>query len=442
MASHARINRRSFATVLVLWTVAVASMVLVTLQASAWRQAAAGREAVARIRAKWAARAGVEAAIAVLAADTLNPDTSNAYSTASDLAHVSAGDLMLASYAVWHSDQGGDLDGPADAHAKLNINLLTRDDLLTFLDMTEDVADSILDWIDADDDTRELGAEASYYLKSKGFRYQPRNAPMRSIQELELVAGVDARLVRGEDWNLNGILDPNEDDGDLSWPPDNADGKLDAGWSAYFTAASVDGGLSPTGLARLDLREAPENDIQQRLGLDRDQTKAVIAYAAVPAAKLEDFLLTSLANLARASGAGSPATQAAPLSRDQLADMFAQATLRDSTAGPPAGGKLNLNTAPAETLEHLAGIDPAIADSIILERESRPQGFTSITDLLDIPSISRQRLAALARLLDVRSNVYIVTCRGRDAGTGMEVEMVATLDRSALPITLKDLIVR
>ena len=35
-------------------------------------------------------------------------------------------------------------------------------------------------------------------------------------------------FVRGEDWNLNGRLDPNEDDGDISYPPDNSDGKLDA----------------------------------------------------------------------------------------------------------------------------------------------------------------------------------------------------------------------
>src|SRR5690606_2788818 len=143
---------------------------------------------------------------------------------------VARGELLQASYSVAHTRYPNEYDGAEDAHSKININAMTRNDLLTFIDMTEDVADSILDWIDEDTDVRELGAEEGYYLRNKAFRYTPRNAPFRSLQEVELVAGVDPLLLRGEDWNLNSRLDPNEDDGDASWPPDNADGKLDAGW--------------------------------------------------------------------------------------------------------------------------------------------------------------------------------------------------------------------
>src|SRR6185369_12898386 len=92
--------RRSFATVLVLWAVAVASIMLVAIQSTAWRQAAAGREAIARVRAKWAARAGIESCIAVLAADTLTPDPGNAFRTMDDLAQVSRGDLKQATYSI------------------------------------------------------------------------------------------------------------------------------------------------------------------------------------------------------------------------------------------------------------------------------------------------------------------------------------------------------
>ena len=61
---------------------------------------------------------------------------------------------------------------------------MTRNDLLTFLDLTEDVADSILDWVDSDEDVRELGAESGFYMRNKAFRYVPRNAPLRSLQEV------------------------------------------------------------------------------------------------------------------------------------------------------------------------------------------------------------------------------------------------------------------
>jgi hypothetical protein len=38
--------------------------------------------------------------------------------------------------------------------------------------------------------------------------------------------------------------------------------------------------------------------------------------------------------------------------------------------------------------------------------------------------------------------VYIVTSRGRDELTGLEVEIVATLDRSTLPVVLREVMVR
>ena len=37
------------------------------------------------------------------------------------------------------------------------------------------------------------------------------------------------------DYNRNGLLDPNEDDGDLSWPPDDGDGELRPGILEHVT---------------------------------------------------------------------------------------------------------------------------------------------------------------------------------------------------------------
>ena len=38
--------------------------------------------------------------------------------------------------------------------------------------------------------------------------------------------------------------------------------------------------------------------------------------------------------------------------------------------------------------------------------------------------------------------MYVVTSRGRDARTGLEVEIVATLDRSSLPVVISAMVVR
>lgn len=444
--------RRAFATVLVLVVVGITTILLVALQTSAWRGAAAGREAVAYVRAKWAARAGVEAVIARLAADTLDPNQSSGAAVNADLAVISSGQLLQSSYAIRHWDDGREADGPADAHAKLNINTMTKDALMFLPNMTEDVADSILDWVDADDEQRDLGAESSVYL-AKPIPYAPRNGPMRTIQELELVSGVRPDLVRGEDWNLDGDLDADEDGAE---PPigsgllPSRDGKLDAGWSAFLTAASADGGYAVSGQPRLDLAAATSEDLVRRLAIASDQADVIRNHISANAtATLADFLRTDLAQInttdqaqtgtAQPFGRQPPPAQA--LTPEQLASLFNECTVDDPAAGPKPG-KLNVNTCPAETLQYVPGIDSSLADSIVVERNSRTTGFASVGDLLAVPAMTRERLAELIPYLDTRSNVFVVACHGRDAGTGMEVVITATVDRSTLPVTIKDLLIR
>src|SRR5258706_7110040 len=65
--------------------------------------------------------------------------------------------------------------------------------------------------------------------------YRCKNANFETVDELRLVIGADWDLVFGEDANLNGILDPNENDADVSVPADNRDGKLDPGLFEYLT---------------------------------------------------------------------------------------------------------------------------------------------------------------------------------------------------------------
>ena len=54
----------------------------------------------------------------------------------------------------------------------------------------------------------------------RGLREKELNA-----EELALVNGATYEVLYGEDANMNGVLDPNEDDGEESAPTDNSDGK-------------------------------------------------------------------------------------------------------------------------------------------------------------------------------------------------------------------------
>lgn len=435
--------RRATVLLVVLWAIAIAIIVVATLQASSLSQASAGRESLARVRAYWAARAGVEAAIARLEEDSLAPDPDDAFRIYDDLASAADAKLLDASFHVSHSGPRGEVLGPEDAHAKLNINRLNFQQLMNLEPfMTEDVAAGILDWIDPDEDPQPIvGAEISAY-QTLTFKYQPRNAPMRSIQELELILNADATDVRGEDWNLNAFLDPNEDDGDASYPPDNRDGKLDAEWSAILTASSLEGGLTISGEEPLDLSTAAERDVTTRTGASNDQAKAILDYvAANSAARMSDFIRQNLSQLAQQSGGGGGNNQQRieNLSDDQLEKLLAECVLPSATQLIPNPGKLNINTCEPEVLQMLPDIDPAVADAIVSERSGKAKGFTSVLELRDISGVGRRTLANLFDLLTTRSNVFIVRSRGRDAKSAIEIEVVATIDRSTIPATIREL---
>lgn len=426
-------RRNAFATVLVLWVVVMAAFLLAGVQSAAFRGAVGGREELARVRAHWAARAGLEATFARLARDTESPDMSDPQATTLDLEEVAEGFLYRADYIIYHEREGIIVPGPVDAHSRLNVNTLDTDSLLALPLMSEDLADAILDWRDADDDTRPLGAEIGYYFSSRG-SYEPRNDDIRHIAEIELIAGADELLVRGEDYDLDSQLDPNEDDGRASWPPDQPDGQLDPEWSELLTAASVDGGYAHSGEERLDLTSASASDVARIVGVSNSHAETIIGIAQTPGVVLEDFISGNLSQLAQVAGLDEDANTS-PLTDAQLASLLAEAWIGDAFELAP--GRVNLNTAPQEVLDALFPSNPSLVDAIVARRDASAGGFTSVIDLLG--TIDRATLSQIARRVTVRSNVYVVSVRGRDESSGIEANLVATIDRSRLPVEILEL---
>lgn len=120
--------------------------------------------------------------------------------------------------------------------------------------MTEDIVNAIVDWIDSDNERRPGGAESADY-EALAVPYSARNAPMESIDELLKIQGVTPELFYGEDANRNGVLDPNENDGDASPPWDNGDDTLNIGWREYFTVSSRELNTQPDGTNRINLNQ-------------------------------------------------------------------------------------------------------------------------------------------------------------------------------------------
>jgi len=163
------------------------------------------------------------------------PDINNYRSEA-----VPVGDATF--WIIGRSDRNGAADqasfGLVDEASKLNLNApwLTVDLLLNLPKMTAELAGAILDWRDTDSDVNAAGGAEDETYQRLVPPYRCKNAAFETTEELRLVNGSHLDLIYGEDANLNGVLDPNENDSDSSAPTDNRDGQLDSGFLEYFTA--------------------------------------------------------------------------------------------------------------------------------------------------------------------------------------------------------------
>ncbi len=166
--------------------------------------------------------------------------------------------------------------GLIDESSKININAILALELdeidahmllMAIPGMTDEAADGILDWVDSDDDERTYGAESLTY-ESLDPPYAAKNGTCESMDELLLVSGVSPDLLYGEDINRNGLLDPNENDGDLSAPADDEDGALDLGWNAYLTIHSLESNLKQDSAERTDLNQPLLTELYDELEVD------------------------------------------------------------------------------------------------------------------------------------------------------------------------------
>ncbi len=255
--------------------------------------------------------------------------------------------------------------GLVDEAAKLNLNTATLEMLKLLPGMTDDFAAAIIDWRDADDDVTFGGAESSTYAQ-KNPSYKAKNAPFESIEELALVSGATREILYGEDANLNGALDPNEDDGEKNAPADNSDGKLDAGLLAYVTVFSREPNKQADGTARINIGQPGPNDpldtlLTDKFGVGRAQDiKADLG--AAPLRSVLEFYVRSR------------------MKADEFAKIVDALTVK---TGDYLTGLINVNTAGAAVLACVPGIGTDKAAKLLSARQSRTTADTNIAWVAD-----------------------------------------------------------
>ena len=274
--------------------------------------------------------------------------------------------------------------GLRDENGKLNINIATQQQLEILPGMTAEAAAAIIDWRDDDDDPLDGGAESDYYL-SLVPPYQAKNGSIESLEELLRVRWIDEAVLYGEDRNRNGLLDPGEDDGDGSFPPDDADGFLDRGLVDYLTVFSRELNRTVDERERLNWEQASADDVRDRLGAASPAVRESLANrAGLPVQSLGQLLV--------------PGTtpEDAMLILDEI-------TLSDTEI---LVGRVNVNTAPREVLLGIPGLEEEDVEAILTARLDFSQDLSSPGWLAGV--LPMQKLQIVADLVTTRSEQFTV----------------------------------
>ncbi|MBV8878888.1 MAG: general secretion pathway protein GspK [Planctomycetaceae bacterium] len=426
-------RRRGVALLLVLWLMAILTLLMYSFLGDMQVEySIAGGYGDSR-KAEQLAWSAIDLACATVINDTqawqsLNDTTwANNPTTFFD---VELGDGAYSVFRPTYDDQQTVLWGLDDEASKINLNTATREILLKLPNMTEELVDAILDWRDADATPGASGAETSYY-NTLNPPYNCKNAPFETLEELLYVKGMTPALLFGEDFNLNGVLEPNENDGDDTWPPDNRDGKLDPGLWSLCTVWSSDKNVDAAGARRVNINSAQPAQLAAA-GLTPAEVQQIGTQRLV-------LPFLSVAQLLGNPAAGVPAIVA----KERFSQVVDKLTVSDDQNVP---GLVNINTCPKQVLLALPGITDEIAVKIMEYRTTPGNDLSNMGWLLNV--VEPAVLQRFAPFITCRSYQFRIHAVGRvgtpyDAGAGSSTDnperprafrrMVAVFDKLATP---------
>jgi type II secretory pathway component PulK len=229
--------------------------------------------------------------------------------------------------------------------------------------MTPELAAAIVDWRDTDSEVSPGGAEDEIYQRLNP-PYRCKNEPFESAGELRMVYGMDLEILYGEDANLNGVLDPNENDGDASLPYDNRDGRLDSGILEFLTVYSREPNTGTNSEARINIAGTDQQALASLLQEHFDTERAN-----------EILLRAGVSGGGPGGGAGMSTPVRSVLEFFMRSGMTAEefALVENSltvSTNQFAEGLVNVNTASEAVLACLPGIGIEHAPSLVAYRQS------------------------------------------------------------------------
>lgn len=296
--------------------------------------------------------------------------------------------------------------GLSDEAGKLNVNHASEESLTAIPLLDESMAQALIDFVDEDSQAQPEGAEQPFYDTLEK-PYAIHNAPLKTLDELLMVRGFTPALFYGEDANQNFRLDTNEDDGDISFPPDNSNGELARGLRQLLTVASYDLNLDSTDSERIDVND-PEASLSDE-PFPEDTLKFF------ETARRNQLTITNICDLVEATWTMKDEenqNREYPSGIDEESLPLALDRLTHTNAYH-LHGLININSASARVLATVPGIDDAMASEIIGARDAiPPDEQNNIAWLYTEKIVDPEEFRAIGRHLTARGHQFSLRAAG------------------------------
>jgi type II secretory pathway component PulK len=348
--------RRGLVLVLVLWIVALLTVVMYTAIFASRTDYTLSSSYEKEEKIKHIALSGVEYAIADLLADTNNFDTVTRTWFKNDLyKEVTVGDGAFALIKP-NLDGGTAIEfGIQDEAGKANINTTSHDYLKNLEPLTPAMAQSIVDWRDEDANALPEGAEESYYAP---LGYSCKNKPFETIEELLFVRDIKPSVLWGKDKNRSGVVDTSESTDTVA--------TSDTGVLHFVTCYSWDKNVTIKGEKRVNLNTANEGQLRQTLSdtFSNPQIDAIVNF------RNAQGKFASVADLLNVP----------TVKKDQVKAVVDRLTITDEET---LKGLVNVNTAPKKVLKSF-GMPDDMLNKVVEKRAGGGSELSTIGWLLDV----------------------------------------------------------
>jgi hypothetical protein len=333
--------------------------------------------------------------------------------------------------------------GIEDCSALFNVHMIRPEILAAMPLLDSAISDGILDAIDADSLARPLGAENEVYAATSP-PYSIRDGRLRSLEELLLVRGMDLDRLHGEDRNDNWRLDPEEDDGPSTPPVDDGDGVLDRGLESWLTVWGVGWAVDRERRPQVDLNvdvdalaslALPESAF--RFIAERRQQHAQSGSTDLAISHPSELLGARISKRAQEGIPSSDGSRSTPEGADEVIESGIEPVhlpeLLDRTRTYPferfISQHVNVNTASAEVLAKVPGIDDSLASAIVAKRSEIPAATRRTSAwLLEEGLVDTVRYVAIAPWLTTRGYQYRFRVVGYAVPSGHHRILEAIID--------------